>query len=221
MVEEIQMEGEAVPAEHLVVLDPATLKVLSNPLRVEIVRQLSEPRTVTEVAERLDYPRTKLYYHVNLLEEHGLIRVVGSNLVSGIVEKRYQIAAREFRIDRSLLLGGSAEELHEVLRCMFDDPRQEVRYSVEAGLLDFDKRVDEAQGELAMMPQTHILARLHVSLTPEQFKHYHQQLMAVVGELSEMERQTPPDAEGRRAYGMLLALYPLAGATADLEGDEE
>jgi DNA-binding transcriptional ArsR family regulator len=221
MMEEIQIEDGAEPADQLVVHDPATLKVLSNPLRVEIVRQLSEPRTVTEVAERLEYPRTKLYYHINLLEEHGLIRVVGSNLVSGIVEKQYQIAAREFRVDRALLAGGSAEEMHEVLRCMFDDPRQEVRRSVEAGLLDFDKRVDAGPGELALMPQTHLLARLHVALTPAQFKQYHQRLMAIVNEMGEMERQAPPGAEEGRAYGLLLAFYPLAGAAADLKSDEE
>jgi succinyl-CoA synthetase beta subunit len=48
-----------------------------------------------------------------------------------------------------------------------------------------------------------------------------QRLVALIGELSEMERQAPPDAEEGRAYGLLLAFYPLAGATADLEGDEE
>src|SRR5512141_1410755 len=51
----------------------------------------------------LELRPTRLYYHVNLLEEHGLLRVASSRVVSGIIEKSYVAAARSISIDPALL----------------------------------------------------------------------------------------------------------------------
>lgn len=59
--------------------------------------------TVKQIAAKLNIPPTKLYYHFKQLEEHGLIRVVDTRLVSGIVEKLYQARAYSYRVDKGLL----------------------------------------------------------------------------------------------------------------------
>lgn len=40
-----------------------------------------EPRTLKQLVAELDLPTTRLYYHVNLLESHGLIRAVETRIV--------------------------------------------------------------------------------------------------------------------------------------------
>jgi DNA-binding transcriptional ArsR family regulator len=80
------------------------LRALVDGQRHRIVTLLMDDAfTVKELADRLHIARTGLYYHLGILESHGLVRVTDSRLVSGIVEKRYRATARTFRIDRALL----------------------------------------------------------------------------------------------------------------------
>lgn len=74
------------------------VKVFADSLRLKILRLMERPTTVKAVANALQMPVTKLYYHVNLLAQHGLIQVVDQNLESGIVEKVYQLSARQFKL---------------------------------------------------------------------------------------------------------------------------
>ncbi|MFN2147226.1 MAG: helix-turn-helix domain-containing protein [Anaerolineales bacterium] len=94
--------------EEYLLTDLETLKILSDPLRLQILEQIriindrGRAAVVKELAKALSMPPTKLYYHVNLLEEHELIRVVETRLVSGILEKRYQVRARRIRAELDL-----------------------------------------------------------------------------------------------------------------------
>ncbi|CAN5883492.1 hypothetical protein BH23ACT5_BH23ACT5_20100 [soil metagenome] len=56
--------------------DIRVLEVLNNPMRLQILHQLKEPRTVRELSEVLAVPVTRLYHHVNLLERADVIGVV-------------------------------------------------------------------------------------------------------------------------------------------------
>jgi DNA-binding transcriptional ArsR family regulator len=74
-----------------------TLKALADPIRLRLLSALMKDsagglpvRSVKELAAELDEPQTKLYRHVKQLEAVGLIRVVSSRVVSGIIEQRYQ-----------------------------------------------------------------------------------------------------------------------------------
>ncbi len=80
-----------------------TLKVLADPLRGSILEHLRQPRTVKQLTTALGLATIKLYYHVNLLERHGLMGVVGTRHVAAMTEKRYQVTARTFRVAHALL----------------------------------------------------------------------------------------------------------------------
>jgi DNA-binding transcriptional ArsR family regulator len=115
MVEKISKFNLEEPMEQLVIDDLETLKVLSDPLRMQIAELMShQPRTVKQVAKELGTTPHKLYYHVKLLEDHGLIRVVGTRLVSGIVEKHYQIAAKDIIVADGLLSVSKPEGKSEI-----------------------------------------------------------------------------------------------------------
>jgi DNA-binding transcriptional ArsR family regulator len=69
-------------------------EVLLKPQRVEILRQLAEPRTCTEVAARLEQTPQRVYYHVKQLVAAGLVEQVDQRKVRGITEGIYRAAAR-------------------------------------------------------------------------------------------------------------------------------
>jgi DNA-binding transcriptional ArsR family regulator len=79
------MTEYTIPNFEMTITDPETLKVIADSLRLQILRQLKQPKTVKEVGLSLEISPTKLYYHFSQLEKHELIRVVDTRLVSGIV----------------------------------------------------------------------------------------------------------------------------------------
>jgi DNA-binding transcriptional ArsR family regulator len=83
--------------------DIAVFGVLNNRFRQRILRALVSPKPVKELAEDLDVPVTRLYYHVNQLLDAGLIRIVEERKVGAILEKVFQTTARSFRPGARLL----------------------------------------------------------------------------------------------------------------------
>ena len=131
--------------DELLIGDVDTLRALTDRQRLQIMeafaRRGGEPRTVKEVATELGEPPTKLYYHVNLLELHGLLVVADSRLVSGILEKRYIPSARSFRVDRRLFGDASvagpnaADNLSDALGNILDQATHSLRAALASGQL--------------------------------------------------------------------------------------
>ena len=73
------------------------LEALANPTRMRVLLEASQPTTVAAVADRLGMPKTRLYYHVNLLVEAGLLTQVDERKSGARIERIYRVAARNFR----------------------------------------------------------------------------------------------------------------------------
>lgn len=71
-------------------------ETLLKPQRIEVLRQLAEPRSCTEVATRLDQTPQRVYYHVRRLVDAGLVTQVSERRVRGIHEGIYQASARSY-----------------------------------------------------------------------------------------------------------------------------
>ena len=78
-------------------------ETLLKPQRIEVLRQLAEPRSCTEVAARLDQTQQRVYYHVKRLVEHGLVTQVAERRVRGIHEGVYQATARAYWLSPGLV----------------------------------------------------------------------------------------------------------------------
>jgi DNA-binding transcriptional ArsR family regulator len=118
-----------------------SLKIYFDPFRLKIVKELSyEARTIHEVADILDVPFTRLYYQFNLLEQHGIIRVVDvRQKVGAIEEKVYRITAYQFVIARHLMnadKGDLSAGIRAVLDATFDGVRHEIERNVRHGIID-------------------------------------------------------------------------------------
>lgn len=90
-------------------------EALLKPQRIEVLRQLAEPRSCTEVAAALEQTPQRVYYHVKRLVEAGLVAQVSERKVRGIHEGIYQAIARSYWLSPRLVgrigLGRARDEL--------------------------------------------------------------------------------------------------------------
>jgi DNA-binding transcriptional ArsR family regulator len=97
------MLNDALPEEKEIAA-LASLRVVADSQRHQILSLLiAEPLTAAEVARRLRVNRTRVYYHLDLLQKHGLIEVVGQRQVAAVMERTYRATAQTFRVNRKLL----------------------------------------------------------------------------------------------------------------------
>ncbi len=80
----------------------AKLRALAHPVRLRLVQLFGESaRTVREAADALGVPRTRLYHHVALLDEAGLVRVREKREHRGATEHVYEAVQLTPRAHRS------------------------------------------------------------------------------------------------------------------------
>jgi DNA-binding transcriptional ArsR family regulator len=85
--------------ELLVVTAPDQLRALADPLHSVLLELLLErAATVTEMAGAVERPKSTIAYHVNLLVDAGLLRVVRTRRVRAIDERYYGRVARTLYI---------------------------------------------------------------------------------------------------------------------------
>lgn len=85
--------------EMVVVTAPEQLRALADPLRRTLLELLHErAATVTELAQATERPKSTVAYHVNLLVEAGLAKVVRTRRVRAIEERYYGRVARTLYI---------------------------------------------------------------------------------------------------------------------------
>jgi DNA-binding transcriptional ArsR family regulator len=195
--------------------DLETLKVVSDPLRVKILDMISlanqagELRTVKQISERLDLQPHKLYYHINLLEKHGLVLVADTQVVSGIIEKHYRVRARQIVVDRDLFRTGlsegeRAEAAFSLLDSVFESARDDLGQTLS--LIDPTGKpgLGDRQGHI-----TRDLARL----SQKQADAFYKKLLALIKTFVEMEPETGAES---RVFSLSVVMLPTGGNGGDL-----
>lgn len=108
MIEELELDTEE------------KLKAFTHPYRMKLIhvlRELTRPATATEVARVLGDGPGKVHYHMRLLEQAGIVSLVRTETVNGIVARFYEPAARHYRVKgASLGSDGDASLRDEVAR---------------------------------------------------------------------------------------------------------
>ncbi|MEM8533001.1 MAG: winged helix-turn-helix domain-containing protein [Chloroflexota bacterium] len=159
--------------EEIVLQDVETIKVFADERRLQIVQLMQQPATVKDIATALQIPASKLYYHVNMLHEHGLIRVVQHNIESGIVEKVYQVTARQFKLQNPMLMGdaipGAAKDT--LFSSMLDETRTTLGRALRDGIQDNQTP-----------PRYPFVTKKALRLNEAQLTTFHQKLAALIQE---------------------------------------
>jgi DNA-binding transcriptional ArsR family regulator len=187
------------------------VKVVADPLRVRILETIVlEPRTTKQIAELLGEKPTRLYHHVDVLADAGLIRLVDTRPVRGTTEKYYQAVARSFRTDPDLFSRSDAGDdearaLADVATTVFQNVSEEVRDLIFSGY-DISSADDG------------LLSYVEVHASEDEIHALHERLLSFLTELQETccDDEAGPSDDTRR-YRLSLAWYPLdrSGGPAD------
>jgi DNA-binding transcriptional ArsR family regulator len=157
------------------------VQAIGHELRTTILGLLHErAATVTELAGAVGRPKSTVAYHVNLLHDVGLIRVVRTRRVRAIDERYFGRTARMF-------YAGVGESS-----------------SGERLPLDFND-FDVAAGESQTAYQAHRLLSFirHARISPEPAAEFWTKVMALVHEFDQLPRS------GDTAHGFVVGLYPI------------
>jgi DNA-binding transcriptional ArsR family regulator len=193
------------PPAELVIDDVEQLKAVSDPLRLQLLELMTdEPRrawSAKDLAEALDTKQTKLYHHIGLLEDRGFVHVAETRLVSGIQERRYQVTARSFRVDRSVFGGGDAAAvMSSTLDAIFDKARAEIVAAIGAGLIDMEQEAAERRRMATWAT--------HARLSPASVR----KVMRQIQRLADIDDLDTSDGQ---PYGLVVSFYPRATKDTD------
>lgn len=198
-----------VPAARYEITKLETVRVLADPLRLRIIEamatKLDHAWSVKELAKALGEPPTKLYYHVNMLEEHALLVVTGSQLVSGILEKRYQVVAASIGVDRTLLTAGDSgvdEALHGILATIFSTAEEDIQASIRAGIASLHAGHEGERERIVLSKSVDLMS-------PERAERFRERLTALMTEF-DAPADAEPERKDRMPYGLVVAFYPMA-----------
>ena len=184
--------------ETFEIQDVRVLEVLNNPVRLRIMHQLMEPTTARELAQSLDVPVTRLYYHLNLLQEVGVIEVVETRKSGAMLQRVYRTVASDFAPVRGLL--EKSEDKDRVVRAAIGMVLDGARLDATAALLGSlggnggeSVEPDGALGR-SVVPMSRKSARRIVEL-----------IDAVVDEMREHEDR------GGEEYAFSFVFFPMVG----------
>ncbi|MBA2774679.1 MAG: helix-turn-helix transcriptional regulator [Nocardioidaceae bacterium] len=171
--------------EMVVITAPQQLRALADPLRSTLLDLLLErAATVTEMARAVDRPKSTVAYHVNLLVDTGLLRVVRTRRVRAIDERYYG------RVARTLYIGALN--------------RPEGR-QVVAAINGLAEAATEAAPAHAADELRCLL--LHARIPIEDVRNFWAQVQEVARQFAQIPRA------GDQVYGFAAGLYPTDAPT--------
>lgn len=157
--------GAGEPAEEITLDDLDVLDDLTHPLRSAVFRRLKQPHSAAELASALGVPVTRLYHHLNRLEQNGVIRVVATRRSGAATERRYQVVARSFQLSEHILDHYEPADVARTMGALFDFAKLRLQREIEVGGLgdrspDHDALLVLNELNLVAADRDRLLARL-------------------------------------------------------------
>ena len=157
------------------------VQAIANRFRTTILGLLHErAASVSEIAAAVDRQKSTVAYHVNVLSDAGLVRVVRTRRIRAIEERYFGRTARMFYV------GVGAR------------PRDE---ALTLDLNDLETAVQES--EQAYQAQRLWSFLRHARIPPERAAEFWERAMGLVQEFDALPRS------GTTAYGFVLGIYPI------------
>jgi len=186
-----------------IIHDRETLKVMADPLHGQIIEILLDtPHTIKQTAAKLGLAASKLYYHFNLLEKHGLIEVVETRRIANLEEKHYQAVATRFELAPGLLTTSTEEGkavANEMMTSIIDTTRDDILRSLQARYFQLEQGAPEH-------PRRLIINRLVSRLSESQVAEFQDRLCALLEDFQAAD--CPPGTPEVRPYAFTALLYP-------------
>lgn len=166
--------------EMVVVTAPEQLRALADPLRATILELLLErAATVTEISLAVDRPKSTIAYHVNLLVDARLIRVIRTRRVRAIDERFYG------RVARTIYIGVLTRPEDKQVVAAINGVAQAAAESAAA------HAADELRCTL-----------VHARIPVEEVRAFWSEVQGLARKFAQIPRS------GDRVYGFVAGLYP-------------
>lgn len=179
----------------LVIDDPATFKALLDPLRHNIISLLDEPKSIRELAKALGTPAGRLYYHLDVLVDRGLVNVTDHRTSGTNVERVFARAADRFVLSDQIAQSSVARSA----------AASQIERSVASHVADFAAVGEAERGKKES--QVRMGADVELWLTPTQAKQFVHKVNELV---ASFRPPNAPEKPGKtsRLYGFLGLLAP-------------
>jgi DNA-binding transcriptional ArsR family regulator len=185
--------------------DIGVLEILNNSTRLKILSNLEEPSSVKAVAVAMGVPATRLYYHINLLADAGLIEVVETRKVGAMIERLYRSVADTFRPGQALFENNA--DLGRLAKVTSDIVLDGARLDAETGLLRHFEAMAEGMKRSELHPGT--VSRSVRSVSRAQAEEFLKRLEDLVDEWSGTDT-TDEDSE---EFSLSIVFFPLVSPT--------
>jgi len=169
----------------VVVTEPVQLRALADALRGQLLELVLErAATVTELATALGRPKSTVAYHVNLLVEAGLFKVVRTQRVRAIEERYYG------RVARTIYIGALSSEEDVATVAVIDGLATAYTESRRA------KEADDLRCTL-----------VHARIPIDEVRAFWAEVQEVARRFAQIPRS------GDQVYGFVAGLYPTDAPT--------
>ena len=179
----------------LFIEEPTAAAALLQPVRLDIVKRLAQPRSCPELAQLLNVPTQQVNYHMRKLTEAGLVDRINERRVRGTVEGIYQARAASYWLSPNLV------------------GRLGARKTInEAGLSYLLSLAEDLQSDVAKLanapePQPSLGVSAYVELQdPQKRAEFLAEVQEVLQTLARKYRATGRSKE-QNSYRLLLACY--------------
>lgn len=170
------------------------VKAFSVPYRLKILEYMysfKAPATVKKIADKMGETPAKIHYHVKIMEEVGIVKLVYTKNINGIIAKFYEPAAEHYHINH---LSGNDEdkfkmlnETQKVIASYYDESKKNFLSQLE--------KTNEKHAGFAMPDE--------IYLTAEEFPEFQKELENINKKYS-----TNSNKEGKIKY---KAFYSIIG----------
>ncbi len=197
------METAPNPETVFVIRDLETLRVMADPVRMQIFETLAHATlSPKQLALKLGLATSKLYYHLNTMEQHGLILVAETAMVANLQEKRYRTTALYLDVDPTLLSFATTEGQETVMTVLgstLNTTREDVFRSLRV-------RAAELAAGAPSNPQHLVISRQSARMNEERAAAFRARLVALMQEFADIAG-SPEDAADP-IFALTVAFYP-------------
>ncbi|MBT8065677.1 MAG: helix-turn-helix domain-containing protein [Gammaproteobacteria bacterium] len=177
--------------------DLEQVRLLSDPLKLRILQAFAEgAKTTKQVAGELDESITKLYRHVDALQDAGLLIVASEQQKRGTIERTFRAVAERFEADHALFADGGDGEGPDAARDMLRAAEDEILQAI-------------AQAD-ASHKQEAIMMRLRFKASQERIAELRSSLKSWIE-----SAQDEDTGEGQEEFAALIAFYPIGSLEQD------
>jgi predicted DNA-binding transcriptional regulator YafY len=187
----------------------AQLQTLTDGFRIRLLASLGRrPGSAKELAARFDVPTTRLYHHLDMLEEQGFIEIVATRRSGARTERCYGVPPwASMRPGRALLEADDRSELATAMRALAELVGATLERAVLDGMLDLPA-VGADTGRDVVSWST-------VRLTEEQRRGFSDELVALIGRIVQAAVDNEETDEETTAMTVYFALAPDPLAPTD------